>query len=382
MRKFMCLSVAVALVPAAGDLSAQPPARKKRVEYGIGRPEPKSDKKKKGDSTTLITMEILTGDDGNGPKAREWSETLGKMDLTLTVRRGRPGEKPEVTERKAGGALRTVQVVGLLDSQGRLLLADRVLALGENDKLAAWLEDLRTYGAQGSPEGQPVWGLTKEQFGVIHAALKRPLVSEARDLDLEQALALFELPKECPLKLNPEVTRLMKDRKRTATVGQSVQGLGQGTALAVILREQGLGFRPRRLPNGSVELSVQSLKEGRDVWPVGWPRQQPIPETAPALFQFKTVNLEDEPLDEVLDAIAGQVKMPLLIDQPALAAKGIDFSKLKVTYPRKRTTWIEVLKTFTAKAKTELDVRVDEAGRPFVWIAPLNTADRSGKEKP
>src|SRR5262245_10075095 len=176
------------------------------------------------------------------------------------------------------------------------------------------------------------------------------------------------------------MSRLLNDHERDLTVSQSLEGVSQGTALAIILQEHGLGFRPRRLPDGSLELAVQSLKDGRDVWPVGWERQQPLPEAVPILFQFKVVNLEDEPLDEVLETIAEKAKIAVLTDSAGLAARGIDFSKLKVTYPRDRTTFINVLKTFTAKAKTQFEVRVDEAGKPFVWISPLNTARRSKKE--
>jgi len=380
MRTSCLLSLVICMIVSdGGRLSAEPPMKKKRVEYGIGRAESKSDKKKGKSSTTQITIELLTGNSGNGPKAREWQELLATMDVTLTIRRGRPGEKPEVTELKAGSS-RTVQVVGLLDSEGRALFSDRTLTVGENDKVAAWLDELRTYGAQGNPEGQKVWGLTPEQFGVLHAALKRPLAAEPKDLDLEKALRLFELPKDFPLKFNPDVGRLLKDPKGDKSVSQSLQGVSQGTALAVVLLDQGLGFRPKRLPDGSLELTVQSLKEGRDVWPVGWERQQSLPEAAPNLFQFKVVNLEDEPLDEVLEAIAEKAKIPVLIDRAGLAAKGIDFSKLRVTYPRDRTTFINVLKTFTAKARTHFEVKVDEAGKPFIWIAPLNMAERSKKE--
>lgn len=371
------LAIAIA-APCIGQANAEPPMRKKRVEYGIGRTESKSDKKKSKDANASISMELLTGSEGAGAKAREWSELLSKMNVTLTIRRARPGEKPDVSEQKAGTA-RSVQITGLLDSQGRALFSDRMLTIADSDKLASWLDDLRAYGAQGKPDGQPVWGLTREQFGVLHAALKKPLASDPKDLDFEKALAMFELPRDYPLKIDPGAARLLK-RDQAQTVSQSLEGVSQGTALALVLQEYGLGFRPRRLPDGSLELAIESLKATHDVWPVGWRREHPIPEIAPVLFEFKVVSLEDLPLDEVLDTIAAKIRIPILVDRAGLAAKGIDFSKLTVTYPRDRTTWINVIKTFTAKAKTQFDVRIDESGRPFVWIAPLNTAERARKE--
>ena len=83
---------------------------------------------------TVIVMELLTAGDGAGLKAREWAEILSKRDLTLTIRRGRPDEKVSVTERKAGGTLRTVQVVGMLDNRGRLIFPDQVSLISRNRK--------------------------------------------------------------------------------------------------------------------------------------------------------------------------------------------------------------------------------------------------------
>src|SRR5262245_19884663 len=135
-------------------------------------PLPKTEKKKI--PNTMINMELLTVGDGVAIKARQWAEILSKMDLTLTVRAGRPTEKIEITEKKSGGTLRTVMIRGMLDSKGQLFFPDQIFTESETGKLATWLDELRTYGAQGNPEGRPAWGLTKEQFGAIHSALKKP----------------------------------------------------------------------------------------------------------------------------------------------------------------------------------------------------------------
>ena len=334
---------------------------------------------KKKPPVTTVTVELLTGTAGVGLKARQWAEILGKLDVVVTVRNGRSDDKLGVTERKAGGTLRSVLVVGELDSTGRLNFPDQVFTADDAEKLAAWINELRLYGAQGDPHGRPVWGLTKEQFDPILAGLKKPLAADTKDVEITKAVGLFELPKDHPVRFSSEAVGRLKERGGQVRVSQSLQGISQGTALAVLLAEQGLGFRPRRLPDGSIELTVYPVEEKSKVWLVGWPRESNVPDTCPELFQFKTVELDDEPLDEVLEAVAGVIKIPILIDRHGLAAKGVDIARVKITYPRKRTTWSEALKSFTYKAKSKLEVLIDEAGKPFIWITPIDAPIRPQK---
>ncbi|HLJ11904.1 MAG TPA: hypothetical protein VKU82_11980 [Planctomycetaceae bacterium] len=370
-----CLLLALILA----GLGGQPAAAQREKRKPDRQPQEITAGKKKSPSTT-ITMEILTGSDGAGLKAREWSEILSKLDVTFTIRRGRPDEKLEVTEKTVGGKLRSIEVTGALDSKGRLVFRDQSFAPGDSGKLAEWLNELRTYGAQGDPDGKPVWGLTKQQFAVIHTAMQKPLASDPNGLDLAEALSRFDLPKDDPLRFSAEAATLLNEQKEPPKVGQSVKGVTQGTALAVVLSEQGLGFRPRRLPEGTIELTVYSLKETSDVWPVGWPRKQTIPETAPTLFEIKPIDLEDVPLDALLEAVSDKIKIPILIDHAAIKANKIDLAEVKISHPRKRTTWKTALDSFAYKAKAKVEVLIDEANKPFLWVTPVAAPARSQKE--
>jgi len=376
--RFLAALAAVIVLCIAGAVSLHAQGT------GAGkRPDRRAVDAKSGKKTpnTMINVELLTVGDGVGLRAREWQEILSKMDVTLTIRTGRSNEKPEVSERKAGGTLRTVMLRGILDNKGRLIFPDQVFATSDSGKLAAWLDELRTYGAQGNPDGRPAWGLTKEQFGVIYAALKKPLAFDPRDFDLNKALQKFELPGEHPLKFTASAARLLNQGPKLSQSGHTLQAISQGTGLAILLREQGLGFRPRRLPDGTVELTVSPLEEGGEVWPVGWPPQETGPETAPALFEFRTIDLEDEvPLDEVLEAASDQLGIPIAIDRHSMDAKGIDLAQVKITHPRKRTTWITALNSFTFKAKAKFEVLIDEAGKPLIWVTPLATPPRKAKD--
>jgi hypothetical protein len=215
---------------------------------------------------------------------------------------------------------------------------------------------------------------------MVHAALKKPLSFDPKEVEVGKALEKFELPTELPLRISNAAARILKDRAGSAQVGQSLEGISQGTALAVLLSDQGLAFRPRRLPDGTVELTVTTADEGGDVWPVGWPRRQSPPETAPALFDIKYIDLEDEPLDGILETAAVVMGIPILIDRAAMEAKRIDLSEVKITHPRKRTTWVTALNSFTYKAKAKFEVLIDESGKPFLWVTPLAVPARAQKE--
>lgn len=382
----------VIIVGMADPLVAQTAGSKSRnkpsLKDGIttyGDPPMKAGAKPTAKSTgkkppvTTITVELVTGSEGVGFKARNWADILSKLDVVVTIRNSRADDKLGVTEDKGAGALRSVRVVGAIDSKGRLVFPDQVFTEDDAGKLSAWLKELRTYGAQGDPGGQPVWGLTKEQFGVIHNALKKPLAAETKGVAVTKVVTKFDLPKEYPIAFTTTAARRLRDRGDRAEVSQSLTGVSQGTALAVLLAEQGLGFRPRRLPDGMIELTVAPLEEAKDAWPVGWPRDREIPETAPALLQFKTIDLDDEPLDQVLEAISGQIHLPILVDRAGLEAKEVDLSEVKITYPLKKSTWITALKEFTFKAKAKVEVLLDEAGKPFLWITPLDAPIRAPK---
>lgn len=319
--------------------------------------------------TTLISMDLITGNEGVGIRAQRWTPIFEKLDVTLTIRHSTPKDKIGVTE-KTSGNLRQVHLIGRLDPGGRLLFGDR--SFGEDDagKLSAWLDELREFGGQGTPEGRPAWGLTRQQFEEVHAALARPLATDPREGELVMAFKLFELPTDLPIRLSESAAARLKERDETK-VGQSLKGISQGTALAAMLSEQGLGFYPRRLPDASIQLSVDVLGSLREPWPVGWPLEQAGPAVAPRMFSFTPIDLEEIELDAVLDAAVDFIGVPILVDRGALAAKEIDLSQIKVSHPPKRTTWGLALRNLLAQAKTKFELLVDESGHPFLWVTPI-----------
>lgn len=371
------LSLLLLSAGADAQVGAVKPKAKPNVveatpKSAAAKPRPAGDKPR---MTTIINVELLTGEEGVGLRAQQWGRILEKLDVTHSVRRASPKDKVGVTEKKSGDSIRRVQVVGRLDKSGRLVFEDRVYSEEEADKLGAWFDELRGYGALGSPAGQPVWGLTKQQFGDLHEVLRQPLLQDTQGREFAEALKLFAFPPEFPVRLSDAAVRVLQDKGRDAKVTQSLSGISRGTALAILLSEQGLSFKPQRLPDASIILSVEPLREPSDAWPVGWPPEHPLPSLAPKLYAQQPINLEDYELDAILDAAVTFVEMPILFDRTALAAKRVDVTK-KVSHPAKRTTWGLALRTLLAQVNAKPEILVDESGRPFVWVVPMSAIRR------
>lgn len=327
--------------------------------------------------TTIVMVQLITGDDvAGGLRAYRWTQVFEKLNVSLSIRRADPKDKIGVSERKSGDAARQVTVVGRLERDGRLTFADRAYSESDVPKLSAWLDELRTYGAQGSPEGRPAWGLTKEQFNEVHEALAKPMAADPKGRDLIDAIAGVQLPPQIAMRPTAGAEAMLHEQGRSLRVGQSLGGISQGTALAVLLGEHGLGYCPKRLANGSVELSICLLGEEKEVWPVGWPREQSAPATAPRLYEFTPIELTDIELDAVLDAAADLIGMPILLDKPGLSARSVDLSQVKVSHPQKRTTWGLALGSLLSQAKAKFELLIDESGRPFLWVTSVTTPRR------
>jgi hypothetical protein len=153
------------------------------------------------------------------------------------------------------------------------------------------------------------------------------------------------------------------------------------TALAVMLRDAGLGFRPNRLPAGNLELLVDVLGKPEDSWPVGWPLKSPRQNLAPRLFAMNQVLLEDAPLINVLSHISEGSETTILFDYSELDGLANDWGAVEISYRPRQATWFTVIRDVLNKAKLSCDLWQDEAGRPFLYVTSLK-AKRGPTAKP
>lgn len=325
-------------------------------------------------SKTVLDVQLVVGKEGVGLHSQRWLRVFEKMEIPLTVRPGDIAEKLSVTEQVLGNGARRVQLVGRLDRGGRIVFTDRSFTEAEADKLAEWLTELREFGAQGSPTGKPVWGLSNDQFDRLFRGLTTPVRSDLQGQPLAEAVAAFDLPAEFPLSFSDSAAARIEAAGSAAKVHAELKGVAQGSALAAMLNQWGLGFRPQRSKSGALQLTVVTLAEANDVWPVGWPPTKKATETAPTLFKLLPIELDDIELDAVLESVADVSKVPVLIDHHGLQQQKIDPASIKVSHPRRQASYNMMLKTVTAAARAQHEIRIDEAGKPLVWVFPLRSS--------
>ncbi len=313
---------------------------------------------------------LLSRERANGLAGQQWAEVFRQFEVPLRVRQPLYNDKAGV-EQDIFGTTRRVVVTGLLDRNGEIVFPDRKFRLSDVGELSDWIEELQTYGAQGTPEGQPLWGLSKAEFDLLHAAMRTVVENKTSDLDLAAAIVSLELPSNYPIDFTPKAKQTLGPVDQIPTVKNDLTGLAKGTAFALLLREYGLSFTPRRLPDESIILSIEDVEEVEKAWPIGWdPDSLGLTRLtlAKKLFVAVPVEVDQMSMTQMLQELEKQTEIPVFVDGMALKSMNLDFDKMTVTYPRKRTSWSLCLRTLVSKIQLTQELRVDENDQAFLWI--------------
>lgn len=339
--------------------------------------KPKAAAKPGAVRSTMVEI-VLLADGGGGLQAQNWRSALEPLDISISIRRGLEGEELE-TKEKIIGTLRKVTATGRLDRSGKIIFSDRTFEPSDRQKIKEWVDTLKTYGAQGSPEGQPLWGLTEDQFTAVYESLTEPTKSDPREQELEKAVSALSLPSQYAVRWSEAAKKRLARSPEKKIVRQSTQGFATATALAVMLNDFGLGFRPNRTPSGDLELLIDVPETATAVWPVGWPLKLPRQKAAPKLFTLQQVFFDDVPLAELLGKAAQGSEVPILFDYAQLDLVGKDWTELQITYLPRQATWHTVLRDALNKGKLSFDLWQDEAGQPFLLVTTLKSKRNSPK---
>jgi hypothetical protein len=321
---------------------------------------------------TLLNVEILTPQIGGNPlNSQRWHEVFRELDVGVRIRPPLGRDKPEIKESTRGN-FRIVSIVGRMDREGKVTFPGKTFTIGDTDVLKEWLDEFRTYGAQGAPEGKPRWGLTEAQFEQVFEQLSRPVEGPLRGLELRDAVARVPLPDGLKVVFHSDAEALLKV-KGTGTLAIEVEGLSGGTALAAVLAQWKLGFRPLRDPKGGVRLVVEPLEKISDPWQIGWSVDEVTPrnQIVPKLFEMVMTGFDEVPLSEVLDAVQERTGVTILINRAFCLEREIDVDQVRVSYPRKRTAWALVVQSTVRQVRLNYEFRLDEADRPFVYVYPF-----------
>jgi hypothetical protein len=103
-------------------------------------------------------------------------------------------------------------------------------------------------------------------------------------------------------------------------------------------------------------------------WPIGWEPEKSPGEMAPSLFQTRSAEIDGYTLEQALGAIGPLLKISMYFDRATLKAHQIDPTKIPVKLARTKSTYKRVIDRILLQARLASEIRVDEAGMPFLWI--------------
>jgi len=314
-----------------------------------------------------VSFELVTETGFPLTGAQRWLEALKDLeDVDLRIRPGQADDQVEVTNRGTEASPR-YHVVGVLTAENRLELPGGRFGLHDRAQIAKWLEKLREGGVEGLTAPKAAFGLTAKQLVEFHDRLTRPLAFKTK------GIRAGDVARQIVRDAAVEFTVTEPARQafaRHELVLDELEGLSSGTALAATLRPLGLVFSPGKPRGGQVPLQISDVREVEEAWPIGWPPEDVPRNIAPKLYEYLTVEIAGTPLAEAIEAIRGRVGVHFLFDHNAIARQDIDLTKESVSFPRRRIQYQRVLDQVLAQGHLMSELRLDEAGIPFLWISP------------
>lgn len=316
-----------------------------------------------------VQMEICTGGQAPLTAQQDWARSLARAGIeNIQFRAVQPEDDLKIENR--GTADRPIyRVTAMLMPNGELIVRGARFRAGEAGRVASWLADLARVGPTLG-EKKAAFGLAVSQFEQVYQDLATPVGGLTKDRSRRSVVEQIQGRLRLPLRITSEQLQPLQDQKLTT----ELSGLSCGTVLALVLRASGLGLVPTAGNGGKLEYRVVSAQRGDEVWPVGTPAPTPLQQTLPTLFEFHNINLQDVPLSTVLAAVEERLQAPILLDENALTRAQIDPEQIKTNHPQRRTAYNLLLQKVLGPAKLKYELRVDEAGKPFVWITTLRPA--------
>jgi hypothetical protein len=296
---------------------------------------------------------------------QEWLQVLrGAGIQNVRLRAATDGDKLGI-EVRGSEQNRLYVVTGLLSGRDEILIpGGGRYRRSDAKRLAAWLDDLAERGPPDRREPPAAFGLTAKQFDEARKDLARLVGFSTRDMTRAEVVEKIGRRLRLPLVVDGPLADGQEK------IEEELSGLSCGTALACILRPSGFLMAPRK-SDGGVSYTVAKARLDQEVWPIGWPPDKPQGEVLPALFEMRNVNVQNVPASRVMEAIGVQLQVPILLDHNALARHGVDPAKTNVSIPQQRTSYSLALRKLLFQARLKFEIRVDEAGTPFLWVSTV-----------
>jgi hypothetical protein len=328
-----------------------------------------------------INLELATERGVQITAPQEWLQLLAGIGIeNVRIRGAKPGDAAKVTNH--GTADRpSFEVVGILTARDQLRLSGGTFSRADRAKIKDYFDRLIADGAESLTAPRGMFGLTEKEIAALFADLAQPIDFETKGQAPRAMINGLQSKFKSKLVFDANAEQLLRE---SPPVTDELKGISAGTSLAIVLRPNGLVLRPEksrgepvvyRVTAGGPPVATNNFnRAGKtdDVaikhWPIGWEPHDAPGRTAPSLFETLNAEIDGYTLTETLAAIAPRIKIPMLIDHASLAANKVDPSKVQIRMAKLRASYKLIIDRALAQARLGSQVRVDEAGNPFLWI--------------
>ena len=315
-----------------------------------------------------VTFELVTGNGFPLNGAQKWISLFKNFEGTSVRIRAARGSEKTTVKNVGTKAFPSYHVVGILLGDRRVRLLGGEFSHTDRAKIAQWIKKLRSEGVDGLTAIRVAFGLTSEQLVAFHERVSRPLAFTTKGVRAGDVVR--EIVRLRNLKVPFEVSTAARAAfARNEVVSDELNGMTSGTALAATLRPLGLIWRPSKREDGQVILVIKESGEEEESWPIGWPIKETPLKTAPKLFESIKVEIVDTVLLQTIEAIQPRIELPFVFDYNSMARHRVDPATKNVNFPSRRASYKRILDNVMFQAGLGVELRMDEAEKPFLWIS-------------
>ncbi|HVT30945.1 MAG TPA: hypothetical protein VHE81_23265 [Lacipirellulaceae bacterium] len=326
-----------------------------------------------------IELELVTERGLQITAPREWLQLLASMGIEhVRIRGGQSDAQPKV-EKVGDGRTASYQVIGILTARDQLRLPGGTFSRSDRARLQAYFARLSAEGVDAVTAPRLRFGLTEKQLAAVLADFAQPIDFETKRQSLQVVIARLQTKLSNKILVSADAERIIRS---APPIADEFQGVSAGTAMAIMLRNCGLVMRPEKPPGrpityrivlggaDAVRQRTLGKMSARDMqyWPIGWELEKAPGETAPSLMQSLNAEIDGYTLEEALTAIGPRIKVPMFFDRGVLKAYHIRPAAIQVKLARTRTSYMSVIDRILAQAHLGSEIRIDEAGMPFLWV--------------
>lgn len=306
-------------------------------------------------------------------RAQEWGRELQELGYAPRFREPVAGEKMRIEQQLKDGR-DVVFIVGGLTRDGGLTLGNTTFALADMKELNRFLDDMRTHGPGGAPAGNPRWGLTEQQFQDFVRLVSEPADSDVSLGSAAATVGSLKLPEQLAVVFAEEAFQAsLQPRPETAPESLKLQGLTKGTALAVVLAQYGMGYRPIVGRGDRYTVEIVMGDESSNLWPAGWKTAESTADVLPAWLKSIPFDVEDADVASIAQAVADKLEIPLVVSSQSIQRDGKPLEDLVYSRSGKLSPF-GILRGLSDKFELGFDVRADEAGKLFLWATSSRDA--------